>query len=228
MLKVSQETTPSQMRNIIANRMEKGWSIPRVVETTEIITTQIRQILDTTPSISNASIFDFIIKAVANSLSKHPVFNSALIQGKIVSFEQINIGFAVELPAGLFVPVIRDVDKLDITSIATNRKQLVSHLQEGNYSSEILRDGTFTLSNLGRSVVDTFSPIINPPQCAILGIGAEKQRACVVDDRIEAHSTIFLSLVFDHRITDGGPAARFLTDIANCLEQPHELLGERK
>jgi pyruvate/2-oxoglutarate dehydrogenase complex dihydrolipoamide acyltransferase (E2) component len=209
------------IRKIIGSRMEAGWAAPKVSITVEAVTEAVSACAaDRTAQPGDAvkvTLFDAILAATAAALRAHPVFNSALFEGRHRTFEAINLGFAVNLPQGLFVPVIRDADRLSIAEMARERASLTARVRAGDFSSKVLGGGTFTLSNLGSFGADFFSPILNTPQCAILGIGTEKRRPVVVDDAVVPKRTTYLTLVFDHRLVDGAPAAAFLREITQQL-----------
>jgi pyruvate dehydrogenase E2 component (dihydrolipoamide acetyltransferase) len=135
-----------------------------------------------------------------------------------VEYADVNLGLAVALPDGLIVPVIRGVDRLAVEEIARLRSDLADRARRGALAREDVSGGTFTVSVLG--LVDSFTPIINPPEAAILGVGRTVPRPVVVDGEIAARPVATLSLTVDHRLVDGEPAARFLRDVARNLEQP--------
>ncbi|HEY0940318.1 MAG TPA: 2-oxo acid dehydrogenase subunit E2 [Steroidobacter sp.] len=214
------DTELSPIRKIIGGRMDAGWAVPKVSITVEAQTDELSTALvalSLRHSPVKTTLFDAILLAVARSLRAHPAMNSALFEGKQRTFEAINLGFAVNLPQGLFVPVIKDADRMSVVDIAKERAALTARVRDGDFSSKVLGNGTFTLSNLGGFGVDFFSPILNVPQCGILGVGTEKLRPVVSDGQVVARRTTYLTLVFDHRLVDGAPAAAFLRDITQQL-----------
>jgi pyruvate dehydrogenase E2 component (dihydrolipoamide acetyltransferase) len=128
---------------------------------------------------------------------------------------------AVDTERGLLVPVVRDVDTKRLAQLARETSGLIERARAGTLTPDALRGGTFTLTNLGRFGVDAFTPIINPPETAILGVGRIKPRPVVRNDEVVIRETVWLSLTFDHRIVDGGPAARFLQRVTELIERPH-------
>jgi pyruvate dehydrogenase E2 component (dihydrolipoamide acetyltransferase) len=135
------------------------------------------------------------------------------------------MGVAVALEDGLIVPVIRDAGSRSLAEIARDRADLVAKAQAGTLSLEEVEGGTFTISNLGSFGADAFTPIVNPPQCAILGIGRIVAKAVVVDaaaGTLAARTMVALSLTFDHRVVDGAPAARFLQRVKHLVERPYQ------
>ncbi|MEM3022631.1 MAG: dihydrolipoamide acetyltransferase family protein [Candidatus Bathyarchaeia archaeon] len=164
------------------------------------------------------------IKAAAKALERHPIINSLLIGDEIRLMEEINVGFAVALEEGLMVPVVRNANKKSLFEIASEVNGLAERARRRELSPSDVADGTFTITNLGMYGVDGFTPVINPPQTAILGIGRVAQRPSVVNGRIEPRWIAILSLAFDHRAYDGVPAAQFLQTLREILERPYELL----
>ncbi len=167
---------------------------------------------------------DALVKAVAKALTEHPLINSTLEEDKIKIFEDINVGVAVATEGGLVVPVINNADKKSLKEISSALRELVDKAREGKLAREELSGGTFTITNLGMFGVDTFTPIINPPETAILGVGRVGEKPVVVNKEIVVKPTMQLSLSFDHRVVDGAPAAQFLQKVKQSLEDPEMLL----
>ncbi len=166
-------------------------------------------------------ITDIIVKLTAIALRRHPEINSRWQDDKIVHLGDIHVGIAVDTETGLLVPVIRAVDKLTLKQIAAQTRTLIDKARQRRLSADELRGGTFTVTNLGAYGIDAFTPIINPPETAILGIGSIRREATVLDDdRIVPGETLTLSLTFDHRAVDGAPAARFLQTLRGLIENP--------
>jgi pyruvate dehydrogenase E2 component (dihydrolipoamide acetyltransferase) len=140
-------------------------------------------------------------------------------------FDAINIGVAVDTERGLLVPVIPDVDRKGVAAIVRERRALVERARGGKSHPDELSGGTFTLTNLGAYEIDAFTPIINPPEGAVLGVGRIVKKAVVRNDELRPGATVILSLTFDHRLVDGGPAARFLQRIKMLVEKPHLLIA---
>jgi pyruvate dehydrogenase E2 component (dihydrolipoamide acetyltransferase) len=160
---------------------------------------------------------DLLIQEVATLLGERGLLNSTLTDGSIVVSEEVHMGFAVALEDGLIVPVIRDAHRRSLGDIARDRIDLAAKAQAGTLALEEIEGGTFTISNLGAFGADTFTPIVNPPQCAILGTGRIVEKPVVVDGEVTVRPTMWLSLTFDHRLVDGAPAARFLQALAERL-----------
>jgi pyruvate dehydrogenase E2 component (dihydrolipoamide acetyltransferase) len=161
---------------------------------------------------------EILVKTVAEALKKHPILNSTLEDDKIKIFENINIGVAVATEKGLIVPVVHDADKKTLPEVASEVKELVEKAREGKLEKENVSGGTFTITNLGMYGVDVFTPIINPPETAILGVGRIMEKPVVVNGEIKIKPIMILSLSYDHRVIDGAPAAQFLKTIKELLE----------
>lgn len=167
---------------------------------------------------------DLVLKAVAKALVTHPMMNSQMEEAQITLLDQVHLGLAVALPAGLVVPVIRNADKLTIKEIAVESARLAGAARDGVLSMDDYADGTFTVTALGMFGVDSFTPIINEPQAGILGVNR-------IYDGIEWNGDIpvktkkmNLSLTWDHRVIDGAPAAEFLSEVRDLLSSPYRLL----
>lgn len=163
---------------------------------------------------------DFIVKLTAATLRQHPMLQAQWREEGLFVPDRVHIGLAVEAEVGLLVPVIRDVDTLTLRQVAATSRTLVAQVREGRITADLLRDATFTITNLGMFGIDAFTPILNLPQSAILGIGRIVREAFAVGDAIVARDALTLSLTFDHRVVDGAPAARFLDAVRLCVEQP--------
>jgi pyruvate dehydrogenase E2 component (dihydrolipoamide acetyltransferase) len=165
-----------------------------------------------------------VIRAAARALLEHPRLNSRLDGGQIVSNEAVNIGFAADAAEGLMVPVIRDAAARPLQDVAADFVTLSRKTEANELTAFDVTDATFTVTSLESTEIDAFTPIINPPQAAILGIGRVRRQPVAVDDRIEVGQVTTLSLTIDHRISDGAPAARFLGRVAQLLERPYLLM----
>jgi pyruvate dehydrogenase E2 component (dihydrolipoamide acetyltransferase) len=132
------------------------------------------------------------------------------------------MGIAVNLDEGLIVPVIFNADQKDLGQIAREGRDLVEKARAGRLQLDEISDGTFTITNLGTTGIELFTPIINPPQVAILGVGMVQRRPIVVGDALAIRPAVYFSLVFDHRAVDGVPAANFLQELKRLLEKPQD------
>ena len=171
------------------------------------------------------SLTDLFVKITAVALRAAPTLNAWVENNGIRRFEAIHIGLAVDTDRGLMVPVIRDADSKGLRQLSRERRELAQRARLGQLRVEEMRGATFTISNLGPYDIDAFTPIINPPECAILGIGRIAKKAVVRGDVLLPGMTIMLSLTFDHRVNDGAPAARFLQQIKVLVEKPHLLMA---
>jgi pyruvate dehydrogenase E2 component (dihydrolipoamide acetyltransferase) len=160
------------------------------------------------------------LKAVAGTLKKHPIFNSSLDEAanEIILKEYVHLGIAVDTDQGLMVPVIRDVDKKSILDLAKELEQLAAKARDRKISLEEMKGGTFTISNQGAIGGSHFTPIVNKPEVAILGLGRGAMKPVVRGDKIEARMMTPLALSYDHRVIDGGAAARFMVDLVKAME----------
>ena len=164
------------------------------------------------------SLSDLLTFAVARTLREFPDLNARLDGQVIKVLGDIHLGVAVATSEGLIVPVIRHADQRSPWEIARDSAQLAAKAQQRTLTLPDVSGGTFTISNLGTYGVEIFTPIVNYPQCAILGVGRVAERPVVLPGRIEARPMMYLSLSFDHRLIDGAPAARFLQQLKDRLE----------
>ena len=167
---------------------------------------------------------DLIVKITASGLQKHPRLNATLSDEKIELLKDINIGVAVALEDGLVVPVIRNVDNIGLATISEQIRTAAEKARNNQLTPGELQGGTFTITNLGNFGIDSFTPIINPPECGILGVGRIVKKPIVQGEDIVIRSMMALSLTFDHRIVDGAPAAQFLQTISQYIQNPYLLL----
>jgi pyruvate dehydrogenase E2 component (dihydrolipoamide acetyltransferase) len=211
----------SQVRKTIAERMllSAHSTAPVTLTTTADATklVEIRQALKPTNA-RVPSYTDFLITYVALALREHPRLNSRWDGERLVEQPDIHVGFAVDTDAGLLVPVICNVASLTIQEITQRTSDLARRARDGKLKGDEMRGGTFTITNLGAFGIDAFTPIINYPECAILGVGRIVRQAVVVGNDIAIRDIMTLSLTFDHRIVDGAPAARFLQRVVQLIE----------
>ncbi|MCG2661354.1 MAG: 2-oxo acid dehydrogenase subunit E2 [Kiritimatiellae bacterium] len=154
-------------------------------------------------------------------MREHPELNASWEDDRIVINDVVNIGIAVDTDSGLLVPVLRDAPDLGLRELAAKTRDLAERARQRKLSPDEYSGGTFTVSNLGSTGVDAFTPIINYPECAVLGIGRIVLQPAVNESgAIVPRHMVWLSLTFDHRITDGVPAARFLDTIRKYVENP--------
>lgn len=211
------------MRLTIARRMEQAAEVPQVTLHAHTVVDRLLQRhrrIKEHPRRDAVSLTDWIVKAVSTTLGSHPEMNCWFEPGGIRQFSHVNVGLAVDTPVGLVVVVIRHADVLTLEEIAEQRVDLRDRALSGRLRPVDLSGGTFTVSNLGGYGVETFSPLLNLPQVGILGVGSVAKT--VVDDGTHFYSEqhMALSLTFDHRAVDGGPAARFLYEVGRQLMDP--------
>ena len=221
-----------KIRQTIARKMHESWSTcPRVTNFDDADVTALEDIRQNSKKEYaeggvKLTSMPFLIKAVAMALKAHPVINASvdLEQGQIIYKDYVNVGIAVDTERGLVVPSLRSADKMGIPDIARQLGEMAENVRENNFSIDDLRGGTFTISNLG-AIGGTYStPINNTPETAILLVGRSRKLPVVIDDKVEVRLMMPLSLSYDHRLIDGGAAARFLNDVIGYLEAPSRLL----
>ena len=222
------ETIPvTNIRRLIAQRMlESAQGTASVTLTTEIDATALVKLREELKAAfaprgyAVPSYNDLFAKLTAVALQEHPLLNARWQGDEIVLNKAVHMGIAVDTPEGLLVPVVRNVHSQNLREIAAQSKALIEKALARKLSAAELQDGTFTITNLGIYNIDAFTPIINPPQCAILGIGRIVKKPAVVGEKIKARDMVALSLTFDHRIVDGAPAARFLDLVRQLIQTP--------
>jgi pyruvate dehydrogenase E2 component (dihydrolipoamide acetyltransferase) len=227
------EITPmAGVRAIIAERMATSAhttasvTLESLVDATELVAvrTRLKEALAKELGF-DVGYNDLLALIVARCLTEFPYMNVRLEKDGIRHLAQVNVGLAVDHERGLLVTVIRDANRLSLKQLAIQFRELVARAREGKSLPDDLSGGTFTITNLGMFGVDSFTPIINLPECAILGVGRIRPQAAVVDGQIVVRQQMWLSLTFDHRLVDGAPAARFLQAIARYIEAPYLLLA---
>lgn len=176
--------------------------------------------------LSAVSLNDMVLFAVSRTLKNHPDLNALLINGDIFRrFNGVHLGVAVDTPRGLMVPTIFDADKKSLPEISKQAKELAAACRSGRINPDLLQGGSFTVSNLGALGVEMFTPIINPPQVAILGVCGIMEKVRNSAGGIEIYQSIGLSITYDHRAVDGAPASRFVQELASNLEHFQLLLA---
>jgi pyruvate dehydrogenase E2 component (dihydrolipoamide acetyltransferase) len=163
---------------------------------------------------------DLIVKAVTLALREHPMLNSTLVGEKIVLHDEINIGVAVALDQGLIVPVVREAERKSLVQIHRALQDLAERARSDQLTVDEVTGGTFTVTNLGMYRVGAFTPIVNPPEVAILGVGGIDEHLVLAGGQVSARSRMALSLTIDHRVVDGAPGAAFLQTLVEFLEHP--------
>ena len=227
------ETIPMRsVRAVIANRMQQSHSQTAPVTLTAEADATALVVLRAQLAVDGvaASYNDFLLRILARALVEHPRMNASL-QGshgsadEIKLWRNIDIGLAVDADRGLLVPVVRGVDRKGLAELAKETKALAERARSGQCTPAELTGGTFTLTNLGMYGIDAFTPIINLPECAILGVGRIQRRPVMAGDAVVGRDLVWLSLTFDHRLVDGAQAARFLQWVVQLVEKPHLLMA---
>lgn len=216
----------SPLREVIGRRMLESWnSVARVTQFDEADFTGLNDLRKKFGKAYEAkgvklTLTPLVLKAVAATLKKHPIFNSSLdeVANEIILKEYIHLGIAVDTDQGLMVPVIRDVDKKSILDLGKELEQLAAKARDRKISLEEMKGGTFTISNQGAIGGSHFTPIVNKPEVAILGLGRGAMKPVVRGEKIEARMMTPLALSYDHRVIDGGAAARFMVDLVAALQ----------
>ncbi len=214
------------MRKIIAERMSLSWqTAPHVNLTVEIDMTAAGRLKDTlAASGAKASFTEIIVKCAAKALGEFPMVNASLVNGAIVQHDSVNIGVAVALENGLIVPVVKNAAGKTVGQIREDIASLSAKARQGQLGPDDYSGGTFTVTNLGMFGTDHFTPIINPPESAILGVCRVVKRPVVIGDEIVVRPMANLCLSFDHRLVDGALAAKFMSRIRSLMEEPLLLL----
>ena len=222
----STSTPLKGVRKVVAKRMME--SLSSTAQLTLNTTANAAGILAMRKKVKNAdealglnkiTLNDLVCFAVSRTLLKYPVFNAHLEDGVLTEFEQVHLGFACDTPRGLIVPVIRSAQALGLKAFSDEAKRLAGGAIDGSLSPDFLSGGTFTVSNVGSFGIETFTPVINLPQTAILGVGAITPRPVVAaDGTIGVEQRLTLSLTIDHQVIDGADGARFLRDLVPAIE----------
>jgi pyruvate dehydrogenase E2 component (dihydrolipoamide acetyltransferase) len=204
------------IRRIAARRMIAAWEAPAFHLAVEADMGAALRVKERSPG---ATVTDAILAACAAALLDYPALNAHYAAEATTMFDRVNVGMAVDTPAGLVVPVIKDVTSLGLVDIADARRDVVQRAREGKLTMDDVTDGTFTVSNLGMMGIDAFDAILNVPQVAILAVGATRQQFVPTDDGTGAwRPRARLTLTCDHRAIDGATGARFLAAVRDNLE----------
>jgi pyruvate dehydrogenase E2 component (dihydrolipoamide acetyltransferase) len=221
------ESTPLRsVRAVIAERMlHSATQAAQVTLTSEADATALVELRDHLIQDGiDAAFNDLFLYVLGRALREYPQLNASLEEDTINVWRRIHVGVAVDAERGLLVPVVRDVDQKGLLQLSQETGSLIERAQTGRCTPDELTGGTFTLTNLGMFGVDAFTPLINLPECAILGVGRIKRQPVMIGDEVIGRYMVWLSLTFDHRLVDGGPAARFLRRVAQLVERPHLLI----
>lgn len=217
------------MGQAIARRMAQSkQTVPHFYATIEIDMSHaanLREELNRTLSDeSKISFNDFVMKAAAMALQRFPVLNSSFSDNKLTVYKQVNVAMAIAMEQGLITPVIRECDRKPLAQVSRESKEVVARVKEGKLRQEDYEGATFTVSNMGMFGVEDFAAIINPPQAAILAVGAIAPRPVVRDGQLAISTTMKATLSVDHRAANGADGARYLQLLKEVLEDPIRLL----
>jgi pyruvate dehydrogenase E2 component (dihydrolipoamide acetyltransferase) len=217
----------TSIRQTIARRLTEAWQIPVFqlqvsidMTRTDALVASLRE-HDEGPK---TTVTDVLTKVCAAALMRHREVNAQYTDDAILLLPTANVGIAVAAPQGLVVPVIHGAERLRLVEIAAARADIVARAREGKLQRADLEDGTFTISNLGMYRVERFTAVLNPPQAAIVAVGATEDRAVAVDGELAVRPTMSVTGTFDHRAVDGAPAADFLQTVKELLEEPGLML----
>ena len=226
-LNAKTESAPmSHIRQVIAQRMLHSHletapvSYMRETDATDLVALRNHALAELILGETRPTFTDFFIRILCEALRHHPQLNSTFENGQLNLHKNVNLALAVDTDRGLIVPVLKAADQLTVRQIANQRKVIVEKAINGNVTPDELVGGTITLTNLGTLGIDFFTPIINPPQVAILGIGCIREIPSVKDGGICIRSVVGLALTCDHRVIDGATAARFLETLSQLIENP--------
>jgi pyruvate dehydrogenase E2 component (dihydrolipoyllysine-residue acetyltransferase) len=218
------ESVPlTSVRRTIARRLTAAWEVPvfQLVVSADMgrANALLERARELNPGV-RITVTDLLAKLCAQALVRHPDVNVQFAEEALLRFPTASIGIAAAAPQGLVVPVVRSVERLSLAELAAQRAELIGRAREGKLRPEDVEGGTFTISNLGMYGVEQFVAVLNPPQAAILAVGATEERAVVRDGEVVARPTMALTLTVDHRAVDGAPAAEFLGTVKAFLEEP--------
>jgi pyruvate dehydrogenase E2 component (dihydrolipoamide acetyltransferase) len=217
-------TTATSRRPAIAARLRKSQELTVPVtlisqaDATNLM--RLREKLKAAGQSPVPSYGDIIAKLVAGALKQHPYMAARFERDRPVPARELNVGIAVDTADGLLVPVVRNVDELSLGQVAARSRDLIDRARAGTLAASDMQDAVFTITNLGGFGIDFFTPVINFPEIAILGLGAIRRMPVVYQGEIQAREIISLSLTFDHAAVDGAPAAKFLQAVCRAIENP--------
>ncbi len=211
------------IRGAVARNMAAAWQHPRVAAAVEVdmrsCLEQLAQVQEDLGADRKATPTHLLVRALALTLAEHPRLNGTIEDDRIEVSPQVSLGLAVSLDEGVMVPILHDVGSMSVGEIVAESSRLASEARSGEIGSADLSGGSFTVSTLGSTGIDWFTPVLNSPHIAILGVGAIRKRALVEGDAVIAAPTMVLTLVYDHRAIDGHPASQMLFALKERLER---------
>ena len=216
------------MRRVVSQRMlQSHTEIPPVTQVTKVDVTELMQLRKDILEKAGKkySVNDFLLAAVARTLRAHPEMLVSYAEGQVIQRAHVNLGVAVALEGGLIVPVIREADTLTLDQVAAAAKDLAGRAKSNQLKADEYKGSTFSVTNLGMFGVESFTPIVNQPDAAILGVGCIDNELQMDDEgKLSRHQVMRLSLTYDHRLIDGAVAARFAADLRDMLQAPIRIL----
>ena len=215
----------SGTRRTIARRLTEAWAAPVFqlgvsIDMTEVLHLREQMVERLGEGDVKPTVNDLLTRFVGVALVRHRAINATFTGDEIHRHASAHVGLAVAAPNGLVVPVIRNVDRSSVQEIARARAELVGRARDGKLTREDMDGGTFTISNLGMFGVEQFVAVLNPPQVAILAVGAVKQTPIVVEGEVDVAPMMYVTLTCDHRAIDGADGAEFLRTLVSIVEQP--------
>jgi pyruvate/2-oxoglutarate dehydrogenase complex dihydrolipoamide acyltransferase (E2) component len=207
------------IRGVIARSLTAAWQAPRVAQGLDadmsVVLARVKS--ERAATGTKISITHAVLRAAALTLREHPAVNGIVSDQAVEHWAEVNLGVAVNTPVGVVVPVLMQADTLNLGELEQRIGSLASSARAGKLPASAYQRGTFTVSTLGATGIDWFTPVLNPPQIAILGVGRVAERAVVISGQVVARPMMTLTLVFDHRALDGHPAGLFLSALAQRL-----------
>ena len=215
----------SGLRGTIARRMTESAAIPSVTlsttaDVTDAVAFQRELVGEWRQHKIRPQYQDLVIAAVAKALKEMPIANAHLVGDEVRILDEVNVGIAMAIPEGLLVPVIKNADQKSLLEIAQEVRDLAKKAKANSLSIDEMTNSTFSITNLSSYNINTFDPLLNPPEIGILGVGTVEEQPAVVDGEVAVRSIANLNLAFDHRAWDGAPAAEFVRSIAKLLSDP--------
>ena len=213
----------SNVRKTIARRLTEAWQAPVFQLTTSAEMTRANALLERLKEVdpeARVTVTDLLVKLCAEGLMRHPNVNVQFDGDALLQFPTADVGIAVAAPQGLIVPVLRGIERLSLPQVAAARADAVGRARTGKLAAADLEGGTFTISNLGMYGVEHFIAVLNPPQAAILAVGATEERPVVRGGLVEVRPMLTVTLTVDHRAVDGAEAADFLRTVKRLVEEP--------
>lgn len=207
------------IRGVIARSLTAAWQAPRVAQGLDVDMSAVLARVKTERAATGTkiSITHAVLRAAALTLREHPAVNGIVSDQAVELWADVNLGIAVNTPVGVVVPVLMQADAFNVAELEQRVGALAGSARAGKLPASAYQRGTFTVSTLGATGIDWFTPVLNPPQIAILGVGRVAERAVVISGQVVARPTMTLTLVFDHRALDGHPAGLFLSALAQRL-----------